>query len=165
MKFYLNSNQFIDTNLPLDISIALSNTLENPRAWYVDLPVFEPVMENGFNGSVANGGSVNFRNIYFNPHGHGTHTECLGHITPEVFPVNNSMKTYFFIAEVITIEPTIQINPNDQKEDRIILKVDLINALKGKTCEALVLRTSPNNIQKKHINFFIKGNFLLKFYF
>ena len=153
MKFYLNNSQFIDTNLPLDISIPLSNTAENPRAWYVDLPVFEPVMENGFNGSVANGGSVNFRNIYFNPHGHGTHTECLGHITPEVFSVNNSMKTYFFIAEVITIEPTIQNNLNDQKEDRIILKEDLINALKGKTCEALVLRTSPNNIQKKHINY------------
>jgi kynurenine formamidase len=153
MKFYLNNSQFIDTNLPLDISIPLSNNVKNPRAWYVDLPVFEPVMENGFIGSVANGGSVNFRNIYFNPHGHGTHTECLGHITPEVFSVNNSMKNYFFITEVITIEPTIQINPNDQKEDRIILKEDLINALKGKTCEALVLRTSPNIIQKKHTNY------------
>jgi arylformamidase len=153
MKFYLNNSQFIDTNLPLDISIPLSNNVKNPRAWYVDLPVFEPVMENGFIGSVANGGSVNFRNIYFNPHGHGTHTECLGHITPEVFSVNSSMKNYFFITEVITIEPTIQINPNDQKEDRIILKEDLINALKGKTCEALVLRTSPNIIQKKHTNY------------
>jgi len=153
MKFYLNNSQFIDTNLPLDISIPLSNNVENPRAWYVDLPVFEPVMENGFIGSVAKGGSVNFRNIYFNPHGHGTHTECLGHITPEVFSVNNSLKNYFFITEVITIEPTIQINPNDQKEDRIILKEDLINALNGKTCEALVLRTSPNIIQKKHTNY------------
>jgi kynurenine formamidase len=153
MKFYLNNSQFIDTNLPLDISIPLSNNVKNPRAWYVDLPVFEPVMENGFIGSVAKGGSVNFRNIYFNPHGHGTHTECLGHITPEVFSVNSSMKNYFFITEVITIEPTIQINPNDQKEDRIILKEDLINALKGKTCEALVLRTSPNIIQKKHTNY------------
>ena len=98
MKFYLNNSQFIDTNLPLDISIPLSNTAENPRAWYVDLPIFEPVMENGFVGSVAKGGNVNFRNIYFNPHGHGTHTECLGHITPEVFSVNNSLKNYFFIA-------------------------------------------------------------------
>ncbi|MEY3236153.1 MAG: hypothetical protein RI883_254 [Bacteroidota bacterium] len=153
MKFYLNNTEYIDTNLPLDISIPLSNTIENPRAWYVDLPIFEPVMENGFLGSVAKGGNVNFRNIFFNPHGHGTHTECLGHITPEVFSVNNSMKNYFFNAEVITMTPKIQKNINDQKEDLIILKKDLMDVLKGKNCEALILRTSPNNVQKMHINY------------
>ncbi len=153
MKFYLNKMEFIDTNLPLDISIPLSNTSENPRAWHVDLPVFEPVMENGFVGSVAKGGRVNFRNIFFNPHGHGTHTECLGHITTEVFSVNNSMKSYFFNAEVITLEPSIQLNAYDQKEDRIILKEDLSRALKGKNCEALVLRSLPNDNQKKHLNY------------
>jgi hypothetical protein len=26
--------------------------------------------------------------IYFNPHGHGTHTECLGHITRELYSIN-----------------------------------------------------------------------------
>jgi arylformamidase len=153
MKFYLNKMEFIDTNLPLDISIPLSNTSENPRAWHVDPPVFEPVMENGFVGSVAKGGRVNFRNIFFNPHGHGTHTECLGHITTEVFSVNNSMKSYFFKAEVITLEPSIQLNDYDQKEDRIILKEDLIQALKGKNCEALVLRSLPNDNQKKQLNY------------
>ncbi len=153
MKFYLNTTQFIDTKFPLDISIPLSNTTENPRAWYVDLPVFEPVMENGFIGSVQKGGSVNFRNIFFNPHGHGTHTECLGHITPEVYSINNVLKRYFFNAEVITISPSIQINHKDQKEDRIIFKEDLISALKGKNCEALILRTIPNNNQKRHINY------------
>ncbi len=145
--------EFIDTNLPLDISIPLSNTSENPRAWHVDPPVFEPVMENGFVGSVAKGGRVNFRNIFFNPHGHGTHTECLGHITTEVFSVNNSMKSYFFKAEVITLEPSIQLNDYDQKEDRIILKEDLIQALKGKNCEALVLRSLPNDNSKNQLNY------------
>ena len=153
MKFYLNKMEFIDTNLPLDISIPLSNTSENPRAWHVDPPVFEPVMENGFVGSVAKGGRVNFRNIFFNPHGHGTHTECLGHITTEVFSVNNSLKSYFFKVEVITLEPSIQLNDYDQKEDRIILKEDLIQALKGKNCEALVLRSLPNDYQKKQLNY------------
>ena len=153
MKFYLNKMEFIDTNLPLDISIPLSNTSENPRAWHVDPPVFEPVMENGFVGSVAKGGRVNFRNIFFNPHGHGTHTECLGHITTEVFSVNNSLKSYFFKVEVITLEPSIQLNDYDQKEDRIILKEDLIQALKGKNCEALVLRSLPNDNQKKQLNY------------
>jgi kynurenine formamidase len=153
MKFYINNDEFIETNLPLDISIPLSNTLENPRAWHVNLPVFEPVMANGFVGSVAKGGSVNFRNIFFNPHGHGTHTECLGHITSEVFSVNNTLKSYFFNAKVITIEPKVFINPTDNKEDRIILKEDLKMMLDGNNCEALVLRTSPNGDHKIHINY------------
>ena len=43
-------------------------------------------------GSVEKGSSVNFRNIKFNPHGHGTHTECVGHITPKIHSVNTLVK-------------------------------------------------------------------------
>ena len=31
---------------------------------------------------------MNFRDVQFNPHGNGTHTECLGHISPEAHSVN-----------------------------------------------------------------------------
>lgn len=142
----------IDTSKPLDISIPLSNTAENPRAWYVDLPKIEPVMENGFVGSVKDGGSVNFRNIFFNPHGHGTHTECLGHITPEVYSVNQSLKEFFFKAEVITINPE-KLENEDGSTDFIIKKNQLETLLKGKKTEALVLRTLPNLEDKKHLNY------------
>ena len=81
MKLFLSDGTFIETDKPIDISIPLTNDNYNPRAWYVDPPVFEPVRANGFIGSRKEGGAVNFRNIFFNPHGHGTHTECLGHIT------------------------------------------------------------------------------------
>ena len=142
----------IDTSKPLDISLSLSNTEENPRAWYVDLPKIEPVMENGFVGSVKEGGSVNFRNIFFNPHGHGTHTECLGHITPEVYSVNQSLKEYFFTAELISIAPDKVLN-SDGSTDLVVTKNQLEILLKGKKCEALVIRTLPNNITKKHLNY------------
>ena len=153
MKLFLNEKQYINTELPLDISIPLSNTSENPRAWYVDLPVIEPVRSNGFTGSVIEGGSVNFRNIFFNPHGHGTHTECLGHITPIVHSVNKSLKTYFFKAQVITLIPNIRINETDGAFDTVILKEQLQDQLKGIKTEALIIRTNPNDEGKKHLNY------------
>ena len=79
----------------MDISIPLSDSETNPRAWYVDRPKFEPVRTQHYVGSVEEGGSVNFRDVYFNPHGHGTHTECLGHITKKVYSINQTMKTFF----------------------------------------------------------------------
>ena len=79
------NNQLIEVNLskPLDISIPLSATTKNPLAWYIDKPKISPVVMGDWVGSVEKGASVNFNNIQFNPHAHGTHTECVGHISSE----------------------------------------------------------------------------------
>ena len=53
MIFYLDPQHFIDTSSPIDLSMGLSATSDNPRAWYVDAPRMEPVRANGFVGSVA----------------------------------------------------------------------------------------------------------------
>ena len=63
MKFYIDETHYIDTQEPLDISIALSASDKNPRAWYVDPPRMEPVRTEHYTGSVKEGGSVNFRDI------------------------------------------------------------------------------------------------------
>jgi kynurenine formamidase len=55
-------------------------------------------------GSVAEGGAVNFRDVYFNPHGHGTHTENVGHIIDTDFPVVHSIGSSHFMAKLITVE-------------------------------------------------------------
>jgi hypothetical protein len=39
--------------------------------------------------------STNFNTIQFNPHGHGTHTECLGHITRDFYSINQALKQFF----------------------------------------------------------------------
>ena len=150
MKLFLNENTFIDTSEPIDISIPLSDSDENPKAWYVDKPVFEPVRTENYTGSILEGGSVNFRNIFFNPHGHGTHTECLGHITKDVHSINQTLNTYFFEAQVLTINP-IERKNSDGEIDLVILasQLDYIND----DCEALIIRTSPNSVQKKTKNY------------
>jgi arylformamidase len=77
----------VDLSKPIDISIPLGP--DGPRAWYVAPMSIAPVINAHFTGSVALGGSVNFRDVKFNPHGHGTHTETVGHITKENYPLSD----------------------------------------------------------------------------
>lgn len=140
-----NFNNFkVDFSKPLDISITLTNTDENPIAWYIEKPVIEPVRFGDWVGKVSEGSSsTNFNNILFNPHGHGTHTECLGHITKEFYSINQSLKTFFFLAELVSVEPELK------GEDLIITKEQIEKALNGKTAEAIVIRTLPNEDEKR----------------
>lgn len=146
MKATINNFQ-IDLSKPIDISIPLSNTDKNPIAWYIEKPEIEPVKFGDWVGKVSEGSSTNFNNIFFNPHGHGTHTECLGHITREFYSINQCLKLFFFTAELISIEPT-SIN-----DDLVITKHQIEKALKGKNPEAIVIRTLPNLQTKKSTNY------------
>lgn len=140
----------VDLSKPLDISIPLRASEENPLAWYQDTPIIEPVRMGDWTGAVAEGASVNFNNVFFNPHAHGTHTECLGHISKEFYSVNEALKTFFFLAEVISVQPEARF-PSDgaEAEDKIISEESLANALQGKTPEAIVIRTLPNTPDKQ----------------
>jgi len=103
-----NISYAVDLSKPLDISIPLRATEKNVNAWYISPPKIEPVTDGDWIGKVSEGASTNFNNIYFNPHGHGTHTECVGHITAEFYSINDTLKKFFFIAELITIHPKKQ---------------------------------------------------------
>jgi len=143
------NNFQIDLSKPIDISIPLTNTDENPIAWYIEKPVIEPVVFGDWIGKVSEGkSSTNFNNIFFNPHGHGTHTECLGHITNDFYSINQSLKQFFFFAKLITIEP------EKIGEDLIITKSQVEKAMStstplSETNEALIIRTLPNQKNKK----------------
>lgn len=152
MRLFLEDGSWIETTETLDVSIPLTNTEENLRAWYVDFPKFEPVRANGFVGSVAEGGSVNFRDIYFNPHGHGTHTECLGHITKDIYSVNRTMNEFICKAQVVSIEPIVK-EVEGGTLDRVITLEQLSKAIPEKGIEAILIRTLPNKGDKKHVNY------------
>ena len=150
-KIQLDGREYrLDLNQPLDISIPLSP--EGPRAWYVDPLQIEPVRNEMFTGSVAEGGNVNFRNVFFNPHGHGTHTESVGHIDRQVTSVNGILNQYFFSALLVSIKPENYAGddlPYREKGDGIITKNQIERALDKTECEALVIRTIPNSSDKK----------------
>lgn len=133
----------LDLSKPLDISLSIRGDDKNPIAWYLKPPRIEPVREGDWIGQVSKGASTNFNNIYFNPHGHGTHTECVGHITPEFHGINDSLKTFFFLAKLVTIEP------EKKGEDLVITEKQLKDLLSYEEAEALVIRTLPNSIFKR----------------
>ena len=152
MQLFLEDGRYIITYEGIDCSIPLSNTVANPRAWYVDFPAFEPVRDSNWTGSVAEGGSVNFRNLYFNPHGHGTHTECLGHITPEIHSVNHKIDEVFYLAPLITVEPEL-VFQEDGTVDRVVTRASIGGRLDNIQAEAVIIRTLPNDTGKKHNNY------------
>ena len=133
----------VDFSKPIDISMPLHVGKDNPSAWYVAPPTIEPVRTEQFTGAIAEGGSVNFRNIFFNPHGHGTHTECVGHISKEVYSINKTLTQFFFSAELISISPEKQKNG-----DEIITWKQIESALLNKNVQAIVIRTLPNTSDK-----------------
>jgi kynurenine formamidase len=143
MKLFLSESAYFDTSCPLDISIPVSDG-DSVRAWYVSPPLMEPVRENGYVGSVREGGSVNFRSIHFNPHGHGTHTECLGHITPTIYSVNQVLKEFFFKAIVLTVTPRERYNETYSEMDWVIDAQMLESANWEEGVDALIIRTRPN---------------------
>ena len=132
----------IDLSKPLDISIPLQASKANVNAWYLKEPIIEPVKNGDWIGSVAQGAEVNFNNIWFNPHAHGTHTECVGHITKTVHSINKNLKQFFFLAEVVTVAP------EQLEDDFVISKKQIQSALGNKKRDAIVLRTLPNTKEK-----------------
>jgi arylformamidase len=144
IEFSFKEKKYLaDLSKPLDISIPLRAGEKNVSAWYVDPVKIEPVKTEHFVGDVNQGGSVNFRNISFNPHGNGTHTECVGHISKENYTINKCLQKFHFIAELVTITP-------EEKEngDKTISLSLLKKALAGKIPEAIIIRTLPNEIEK-----------------
>jgi arylformamidase len=148
MRLYLSKSEFIETSEAIDLSMSLQASTENVRAWYVDPPRMETVRANGFVGSVHEGGNVNFRDVFFNPHGHGTHTECCGHITQEIYAVNDVLKEFFYRATLITVDP-VQLDNGDF----VVQAAQIAPFLSKDFSEALLIRTLPNGQDKKSMNY------------
>ncbi len=138
-----NSQKYkIDLSKPLDISIPLKSSKQNVNAWYVEEPIIKPHEVDGWIASVSEGAVINFNDINFNPHAHGTHTECVGHITKQVHSINKNLKQFFFLAEVITVAP------EKLGDDFVISKKQLQFALGNKKRGAVVIRSLPNTKEK-----------------
>lgn len=137
----------IDLSNPLDISIPIRDGKKNVNAWYIGPPKIEPEQFDGDIVSVFKGASVNFNTITFNPHSHGTHTETVGHIVSEKYSINKALKQFFFLAEVITVAP------ENFEEDAVISAKQLRFAIGNKQREAIVIRTIPNQKDKKTMQY------------
>lgn len=137
-----NQTYQIDLSDPMDLSIPLRGDSQNVNAWGLEHPKISPHSDGDFVGKISEGASVNFNDIWFNPHAHGTHTECVGHITEEFHSINQNLDRFFFLAELISVTPELQ------DDDWVVSKHILELALQDKKPTALVIRTMPNDRKK-----------------
>ncbi len=139
----------VDLAQPLDISFPLIPGASTPKCFWAPDVSADPVREGEFVGSIALGGSVNFYNIHLNPHGNGTHTECVGHIADTQYSIQDSLSKYHFIAKLVTITPKVLDN-GDSVITADQMRTALLDDIKY---EAIILRTLPNDISDKKIDY------------
>jgi arylformamidase len=136
-------NWVIDLNLPIDLSLALESGNNNPNAFHIPAPRFEPIVVGDFVGSVMKGSGANCENLFINAHGNGTHTECVGHIMPERFTIHQSLSKFHYIAQLRSF-PLVQTETGDS----MVMLPEEDNWLHPQV-EALIIRTLPNGMDKK----------------
>ena len=141
-------NYTANLNHPLDISIPLREGPGQPNCFWAPPMETTPVVAGDFIGSTEKGGPVNFLNVKLNPHGNGTHTECVGHIAKEKFTINQCLSRFHFIAKLVTLYPVKQADG-----DRVILPEQIEEVLQPDEVEALVIRTMPNDERKLTTNY------------
>ncbi|MCF6352518.1 MAG: cyclase family protein [Cyclobacteriaceae bacterium] len=132
----------VDLNKPIVISIPIKEG-DNPNCYWAEPVKFETIKTDGFIGSVAQGGSVNYQKLQITPHGNGTHIECYGHITNSETTINNQLSSYHFYCKLISLSP--QKMPNG---DLIIgLNANLAQQ-NFDSVKAVIIRTLPNTKKK-----------------
>lgn len=145
IQLYRNGQAFFaDLSRGIDLSLPLRDGAANPNAFWAPMPAFSPVRAGHFVGSTAEGGPVNFFNVSFNPHGNGTHTECVGHIARERYVLRECLTEFHFWAKVVSLYPR-----RLDDGDRVLMRDQLEAVLTAGEAEALVIRTLPNDPTKK----------------
>ena len=138
-----NKKYEADLNEGISVSTPLVPGATGPNCFYAPFFDAEPVRMGNFVGSVAEGSPVNFFNVRINPHGNGTHTECVGHISKEKFTIRECLRTYHFVAPLISVWPE-----KTEDGDRIINAESLEELQVYAPFEAVIIRTYPNHGDK-----------------
>lgn len=140
-----SQNYYTDFSQPLSIAIPLRRS-SNVNAFHLKEPEFEVVKAGNFVGDVKAGGSCNVEKFHLSPHGNGTHTECLGHISHEPHYIKDCLIQFHFSAKLISV-------PLNGK--KAIDQAMLNEALGDSTLpvDALIIRTLPNQDDKLSTNY------------
>lgn len=136
----------VDFKAPLNIALPLRAGDQNPNCFYAPYMEVEPVRAGDFVGSTAEGGPLNFMNVKFNPHGNGTHTECVGHIAKKPYYISEQLQRFMHWGQLVSLYPQQMENG-----DRVITREALAQLWEAQSeaCEAFIIRTLPNTAEKK----------------
>ncbi len=144
---------------PLDLAITMEFGGPQPRFFAAGGAVAEPLRAGGFTGDVASGASCMCGVYTFSPHCHGTHTECVGHLTGDTTHIAALTPVPPALAAVVTVRPgPLGLISRDRPRlsaptDTVITRAMLAEAAAawaGDPWTALVVRTLPNEPAKAH---------------
>ena len=157
-----NNNYSVDIDKSLDISIPYDFNGEQPNFYDVKKGKIEYLEASKIVYSVKEGASCNVAEIKMNIHCIGTHTECVGHLLKDSGHIGMILTDIFIPTILITLEPKLFFETADtyhcdvMKEELVIAYSSIykyISMFKNNLPKALVIRTLPNNIQKKTFNY------------
>jgi len=149
-----------DVTAPADLAIVLEFNGAQP-SFFVDTPASsEPLRIGGFTGSVANGASCNCAVHSLAPHCHGTHTECVGHVTRSPVTIASLTPVAPCVALVVSVRPeplgaaAAAIPGGHAAADDLVIRRAALAAAASAwidaPCTAVVIRTLPNGADKRH---------------
>lgn len=129
-----------------DLSILLRAAPDQVNCFWARPVAYTPVVAGDFVGSTAAGGPVNFFDVQVNPHGNGTHTECVGHIARARYIIGDCLRAHHFFAKLLSLAPV-----ETAEGDRLILREQLEAGLTQGEAQALIIRTLPNGEGKMRL--------------
>lgn len=104
-----------------------------------------PLQVGDFTGSVAQGGSCNAEVVQFAPHCHGTHTECIGHLTARREIVQDTIDQRPVLARLVSLKSQLV-------DGQPRFRLEALEAAMGEhtvAIRALVVRSLPNDPGKR----------------
>jgi kynurenine formamidase len=125
----------------VDLALPLDPHGPQPNAYAAPPARARPYSGDGFTLDTREGGSCNCEVIEFTPHCNGTHTESVGHLTRERFPLSAALPDPFLPCSVLSVEP----------QGREIQAAAVERATAGLDpafTGALVIRTLPNSVDR-----------------
>lgn len=132
-----------DLTKPIDIGIT-PDVAGNLNCFFAPELAILPYKNEDFIGDTRLGSPVNFMNIHCNPHGNGTHTECVGHISEERIHLSDCQHDFHFVSLLTSVIPEIQSNGDRTITLSLLERLDIKKGTKG-----LIIRTLPNEENKK----------------
>ena len=149
-----------DVTAPADLAIALEFNGAQPSFFVATPAASEPLRIGGFTGSVAHGASCNCAVHSLAPHCHGTHTECVGHVTRSPVTIASLTPVAPCVALVVSIRPeplgaaAAAVPGGHAAADDLVIRQGTLASAAAAWSDApfaaMVIRTLPNAADKRH---------------
>lgn len=127
----------------VDLAIPLDFSGRQPRFFAGSPASSAPLEVGGFNGQVARGASCNCSVHTLAPHCHGTHTECVGHLTDDGHSLVDHTPEPIRLALLLTLPP-------DTRDISHAALAAAAERWEGLPWTALIIRTMPNDPDKRY---------------